>query len=313
MVVASIFQVFIVKPIFNLLILIYALLPGHDFGLAIILFTITVRMLMLPLVRRQLHQAKVMRKLQPEIKRIKTETKGDKRKEQLMIMELYKERGISTFGSLGTIVVQFIILIGLYSGLNHLVRNSRAIVDNAYAWIGDLGWLQTLHADIGRFDQSLLGIVDLTKAAIDKGNGIYVPALILVTLSAAIQYMTSKQLLPKSDDARSLRQILREAGSGKASDQTEVSTAVSGMMVYLIPGMVFLFTVRLPSALSLYWFIGGVVAYVQQARILQEDEQEMEMAADKSNADIIEGEIVQKAVQTTTRKKTPTKKKRKRR
>ncbi|HLZ14851.1 MAG TPA: YidC/Oxa1 family membrane protein insertase, partial [Candidatus Saccharimonadales bacterium] len=65
------FTTLIIQPIFNLLVLIYALLPGHNFGLSIIIFTIVVRILMYPLVKKQLHQVKVMRKIQPEIKRIK--------------------------------------------------------------------------------------------------------------------------------------------------------------------------------------------------------------------------------------------------
>jgi YidC/Oxa1 family membrane protein insertase len=46
------FETLIVQPIFNLLVLIYALIPGHNFGLAIILFTILVRLLMWPLVKK---------------------------------------------------------------------------------------------------------------------------------------------------------------------------------------------------------------------------------------------------------------------
>src|SRR5580765_5618389 len=97
------FTTLIVQPIFNLLVLIYAILPGHNFGLAIILFTILVRLLLWPLVKKQLHQAKVMRQIQPELKRIKAATKGDRQKESLMMMELYKERGINPFGSIGVL------------------------------------------------------------------------------------------------------------------------------------------------------------------------------------------------------------------
>src|ERR1700759_4235860 len=97
------FTTIIVQPIFNLLVLIYALIPGHNFGMAIIIFTVIVRLLMWPLVKKQLHQAKLMRQLQPELKRIKAETKGDRQKESMMVMELYKERGINPFSSLGLV------------------------------------------------------------------------------------------------------------------------------------------------------------------------------------------------------------------
>jgi len=98
------FTTFIVQPIFNLLVLIYAMLPGHNFGFAIIIFTVLVRLLLWPLVKKQLHQTKAMRKVQPELKRIKAAAKGDKRKEQQLMMELYKERGINPFGSIGILI-----------------------------------------------------------------------------------------------------------------------------------------------------------------------------------------------------------------
>ena len=61
------FTTFIVKPLFNLLVLIYAIIPGHNFGLALVVFTILIRIVLWPLLKKQLHQAKVMRKIQPEI------------------------------------------------------------------------------------------------------------------------------------------------------------------------------------------------------------------------------------------------------
>src|SRR5688572_23768029 len=103
------FNVLIVQPIFNLLVIIYALLPGHNFGLAIIVFTIVVRLLMWPLVKKQMHQTRVMREMQPELKRIKAASKGDKQKQQLMMMELYKERGISPFSPIGTLAIQLVV------------------------------------------------------------------------------------------------------------------------------------------------------------------------------------------------------------
>ena len=90
------FTTLIVKPIFNLLVLVYAILPGHNFGLALIIFTIIVRLLLWPLVKRQLHQAKLMRKIQPELKRVARETKGDRQKQAQMQMELYWARRYSS-------------------------------------------------------------------------------------------------------------------------------------------------------------------------------------------------------------------------
>ena len=310
------FNTLIVQPIFNLLVLIYSVIPGHNFGLAIIIFTIIVRLLMWPLVKKQLHQAKAMRAMQPDIKRIKAATKGDRQKESLMLMELYKEKGISPFGSIGVLVVQLIILIGLYQGLIHVVANPKAIIDNAYPFLRELSWMKELAGNIKLFDASLLGFIDLTKPAL-KGSEIYWPGMALVVGSVIAQFYQSKQLLPESKDSRSLRNILRDAGQGKEADQSEVQAAVGRSTRYLLPGMIFVFTVGLASALSLYWLVGGIVAYIQQGKVLNQDEEEMEAIADKPSRHsakepkakpgdgtrvIINGEVVR---DTTTKKPSP--------
>ncbi len=302
------FQQFIVQPIFNLLVFIYAILPGHNFGAAIIIFTVVVRLLMWPLVKKQLHHAKAMRELQPELKRIKKETKGDRQKESQLVMELYKERQVSPFGSIGILIVQLIILIGLYSGLNHVIKNPQAIIDRSYDWIKDLSWLKQLGSDISQFDASLFGLMDISRPAVGP-NGWYIPALLLVIGSAAIQYFQSAQLMPQSKDARKLRQILKEASSGKQADQSEVNAAIGRSTRYFIPFMILIFTVSLPSALSLYWLVSGLVAYLQQSKVLKQDEQELEAIADASvKKEVIEGEIIEKP--KSKKKKTSTKTKR---
>jgi YidC/Oxa1 family membrane protein insertase len=304
------FQTLIVQPIFNLLVLIYGVLPFHNFGLALIIFTVLVRLLMWPLVKKQLHHAKAMRELQPELKRIKQETKGDRQRESMMVMELYKERQISPFGSIGILIVQLIVLIGLYSGLSKVINDPQAILTNSYAWLRELSWLKQLGNDISQFDASLLGFMDLSRPAL-KDGAVYMPALALVFGSAAIQYFQSSQLMPQAKDGRKLRQILKEAGAGKQADQSEVNAAIGRSTRYFIPVMIFFFTVGIPSALSLYWLVSGLVAYWQQSRVLKQDETELEAIADASvKKDVIEGEIIQKP---KTKKKKSSHKSKKRR
>jgi len=307
---ASIFQILIVKPIFNLLVFIYAILPGHNFGLALIIFTIVVRMLMWPLVKKQLHQAKAMRKLQPEIKKIKAATKGNRQQESQMLMELYKEKEISPFGSIGTLIIQFIVLIGLYSGLRSVINNPEELVKNSYSFIANMSWIKELSANIHLFDPTLLGFINLSKSALTHGNGIYWPAMIIVIASAVTQYFSSKQLLPDQKESRGLRSILKDAGTGNKADQSEVNAAVGRTTRYFIPVMIFLFTVSIASALSLYWFVGGLIAFLQQGYILRKDEDEMEVIADKPATKVNKPDrtVVESEVTTKTPTKTQPKK-----
>ncbi len=304
------FTTLIVKPLFNLLVLIYAVLPGHNFGLALIIFTIVIRLLMWPLVKKQLHQARAMRALQPEMKRIKQATKGNRQKESAMLMELYKERGINPVGTLPILIVQFIILIGLYSGLRRVISNPHNLVIFTYPFIRHLAWMQILAGNIHRFDNTLFGIVDLSRSALGHGTGIYWPAMLIVLGSAVAQYYQAKQLMPTSDDQRGLRAILRDAGQGKQTDQSEVNAAVGRSTRYLLPVMIFLFTVNIASALSLYWLTGGVVAYIQQSLVLRKDETEMETIVDKPSknvAAIPEAEVVDVKPQAKESPKTKSK------
>ena len=166
------FTTFVVQPIFNLFVLIYGLLPGHNFGLALIIFTIVIRMLMWPLVKRQLGQTKTMRKLQPEIKKIKQQTKGNRQKEMTMTMELYKERGVNPYASFPTLIIQFIVLIGLYSGLRRVIDDPHNLVTFAYPSLQHLPWMKDLAHNIHLFDNSLFGLVDLSRSAVGK-SGFY--------------------------------------------------------------------------------------------------------------------------------------------
>jgi membrane protein insertase Oxa1/YidC/SpoIIIJ len=116
--------------------------------------------------------------------------------------------------------------------------------------------MHSLSHNIHLFDNTLFGFVNLSRAAIGS-HGIYWPAMVIVLGSAVAQYFQSKQLLPDTKDKRSLRTILKEAGSGKQADQSEVNAAVGRSTRYLLPVMIFLFTVNIASALSLYWLVGN--------------------------------------------------------
>jgi membrane protein insertase Oxa1/YidC/SpoIIIJ len=221
-------------------------------------------------------------------------------------------------GTLPILIVQFIVLIGLYSGLRRVISNPHNLLSFTYPWIQHLSWMRYLAGNIHRFDNTLFGIVNLNRAAlIPKGGGIYWPAMIIVLGSAVAQYYQAKQLMPTSADQRGLREILRDAGQGKQADQSEVNAAVGRNTRFLLPVMIFVFTVNLASALSLYWLTGGVVAYIQQSLVLRKDESEMETIADKPGKDVAkipEAEVVEAKVESKTsskpKNKKPKKKKR---
>lgn len=300
--IGQVFNLFIGRPIFNLLVLILAFLPGHNLGVTIIIFTIIVRFAMYPLLKKQLHHAMAMRKLQPEMRRIKKEAAGDKQKESQMTMALYKEKEVNPFSSIGIILVQLPILIALYQAVDKIVKNPESIVTNAYYWVQNIPFVKELSVDITKFDETLLGFVDLTKPALSSGQ-IYWPAMILVIGSVAVQYFQSKQLMMTDKSARSLRKILKDSAAGKQVDSMEMQAATSRFTLYIIPFFIFVVTVNLASALALYWLVGGLVALAQQTYILRKDVEELEATVDNEP---VEAEII---VNKTPKPKTKSKKK----
>jgi len=274
----SFFDTVIVQPIFNLLMLIYSLIP--DFGVSIIIFTILVRLLLWPLVKKQLHHTKAMRKMQPELAKINKQYAKNPQMRNLAMMELYKKHNISVFGPIGILLIQFPILIAMYRVVQIFASNRADLGKYVYGAVKNLPVANNLVNNPDQFNQNFLGIFDLTQHAISK-NGVVIGLLVLAVLAAILQYLTAKQLSPNSDSKRRLRDILSEAGSGKEADQSEVNVVVSRKMMKFMPVMVFLIIIYLPGALAMYMTTANAVGYLQNLIILRKDSSEMEDIANE--------------------------------
>ena len=274
----SFFDVVIVQPIFNLLMLIYSLIP--DFGVSIIIFTILVRLLLWPLVKKQLHHTKAMRKMQPELAKINKQYAKNPQMRNLAMMELYKKHNISVFGPIGILLIQFPILIAMYRVVQIFASNRADLGKYVYGAVKNLPVANNLVNNPDQFNQNFLGIFDLTQHAISK-SGVVIGLLVLAVLAAVLQYLTAKQLSPNSDSKRRLRDILSEAGSGKEADQSEVNAVVSRKMMKFMPVMVFLIIIYLPGALAMYMTTANAVGYLQNLIILRKDSSEMEDIANE--------------------------------
>ena len=274
----SFFDIVIVQPIFNLLMLIYSLIP--DFGVSIIIFTILVRLLLWPLVKKQLHHTKAMRKMQPELAKINKQYAKNPQMRNLAMMELYKKHNISVFGPIGILLIQFPILIAMYRVVQIFASNRADLGKYVYGAVKNLPVANNLVNNPDQFNQNFLGIFDLTQHAISK-NGVVIGLLVLAVLAAILQYLTAKQLSPNSDSKRRLRDILSEAGSGKEADQSEVNAVVSRKMMKFMPVMVFLIIIYLPGALAMYMTTANAVGYLQNLIILRKDSSEMEDIANE--------------------------------
>lgn len=276
----SLFDTLIVQPIFNLLALIYGLLPGSDFGISLILFTVLVRLLMWPLVKKQLHQTKMMRGLQPELKKIKAKAKGNRQLEGQLMMELYRERGVKPFSSIGLLFLQLPIFIALYSVIQIITTNRDEIAKFTYGWVEQLQPIATIINNRDHsFDTSLLGLVDLAKVGV-SGSGIYWPIVLIAAIAAGLQYIQSRQITPQADSNKKLRDFFKDQATNKEVDHSEMSAIMMSRMIVLFPFLTFIVGLYLPGALVLYFATSSAVAVIQQHMLLKQDVEEMEVIAD---------------------------------
>lgn len=272
----SFFDTIIVQPIFNLLMLTYSLIP--DFGVSIIIFTIFVRVLLWPLVKKQLHHSKAMRKMQPELAKLNKKYKDNPQMRTMAMMELYKKHNISMTGSIGTLLIQLPIIIGMYRVVQIFANSRGDLAKYTYDFLKNLPVVNNLLENPDQFNQNFLGIIDLTQHAVSR-QGIVFSIFLLAIIAAVLQYLTSKQLSPSSDSKRRLRDVLAEAGSGKEADQAEVNAIVMRKMMKFMPIMMFFVIIYLPGGLAMYITTANAVGYIQNSIILKKDSSEMEEIA----------------------------------
>ena len=320
----------IVRPIVNILFIIYNLIG--DFGLAIIVFTILVKLAMWPLVRSQLRQTKLMKKLQPKLAEIKKNCNGNRQMESLQTMDLYKRYSVKPFASILTLLIQFPIFIALFSAIRVIATpqpadnlNNRAYNIVAYegSMIKELEDKQTVYlADLVNeeiptenktpydFHPQLFGIINLEAKASDiltKNRSWSALFMLVCSVAAAfVQFWITKQQMPsdKSKQKKKFRDILKETADGKDVDQAEINEITTGQMSKFMPIMMFLIMFNLHGALAFYYFLNNILTIVQQKIILNSSRDEMEQLADK--AVLKELKNIQEA-EVITNKKTGTK------
>ncbi|MEK7601877.1 MAG: YidC/Oxa1 family membrane protein insertase [Patescibacteria group bacterium] len=108
------FHTFLYAPIYNLLVFLISIVPGGDIGIAVILATLIVKIILLPLSLSAARTQKAMKAIEPELKVLRETLKDDKEKQAREMFALYKKYGVKPFTSILTLLIQLPIFIGLY-------------------------------------------------------------------------------------------------------------------------------------------------------------------------------------------------------
>ncbi len=108
--------------------------PNYSYGLAIVLFTIIVRIILLPLNIKQMRSQSKMQEIQPEIQKLQNKYKNDPQKAQSEMMRIYKENGVSPLSGCLPLLIQMPILFALY----YVFNNLKGISGVGFLWINSL-------------------------------------------------------------------------------------------------------------------------------------------------------------------------------
>ena len=247
----------------------YALVGNY--GIAIILLTIAVRVLLLPLSIKQTRSMREMQKIQPEVKKLQAKHKGDRQKMNEEMMALYKEHGVNPFGGCLPLLMQMPVFIALYrlistpleymgyelSGAETYVPSEGAagimaqVQDSALARA-----LDTAPIEVNRF----LGIFRLDCKPMDVfstsgscGGGIlpFIPYLVLIGLMGFTTFYQQKQM---------------QAQKGPTKDPQAQQMQ---MMMKIMPVMLMFFSFQFAAGLTLYWLTTNVWSIGQQHLMLR--------------------------------------------
>jgi YidC/Oxa1 family membrane protein insertase len=218
----------------NSLLLLYWVFFSN-FGLAIVAFTMLVRLLMVPLTIKQSRQIKAMNNLQPMMKALQEKFKNDKQRISQETMKMYREHGVNPLGCLGPMFIQFPIWIGLFQAIRQTVPNNpETLVElsgNLYSWLPQVHSIIPINSSFLWMD---LAIPDPS------------PFIMPVLVGTSMFVMQKMTTMPSVDE--------RQASTNK-------------MMLWMMPLMFGFFTLNFSSGLAVYWVVSNIIGVAIQGFI----------------------------------------------
>lgn len=231
------------------MVFIYAFLPYHDLGLAILVLTLLVRIALHPTIVQTFRSQQAMVAIAPRLKAIKEKFKNDKEEQARQTMALYREHGIHPLSGCIPLIIQIPVLIGLY----------RVFLEGIT--LSDSSLLYSFAPHINAFNPISFGLINLAK-----------PSIVLALAAGATQLLQG-WFLPK-------------APSVPGAKDDDFARALRWQSAYLLPAFVVFIAIKFkfPAALTFYWTILNLFAIIQQLWIQKRLEYERNSRSPQSNS-----------------------------
>lgn len=225
------FNLILFNPLYNGLIFLVDIVPFGDVGLAVILLTIIVKLILFPLSMKAVRSQLVMRKLAPKLEEIKKKYKDDRQKQAQEMMGVYKEHNLNPISPILVILIQLPVIFALY-------------------WLFFRGGLPEVNMDIiygfvsapEMVNMQFLGLIDMAGRS-----------MILAALAGITQYFQIKLSMPEIKERKN-----------NASMKDDLARSFQLQMRYGMPVIVTIVAFIISSAVALYWLTSNLFTIGQE-------------------------------------------------
>lgn len=234
------FKITLFVPLYNLLIWLTSVLPGADLGLAIILLTILVKIVIFPLYTASVRTQIKIKSIEGKLKEIKEKYKTDQVEQSRQIMEIYKQEKINPLSSFLVILIQIPVVISLF----YVFKDSFVVQkDLVYSFL-------SIPAQL---NHNFLGFIDLTQSH----------NYIFAFLTGVTLYWQVNLSMPKKDK----KVINKDNKNPNFSD--DLMKSMDLQMRYVMPVLTAIIAFTLPTALSLYWITSNTFSAIYEALVIK--------------------------------------------
>lgn len=226
---SALYHTFLVEPIYNALVSLFAVLPFADAGLAIIIITLLVRLILFPLSKKAVMAQVEMQRLAPELESIKVKYKDNQEEQAKRTLALYKEKKVNPFSGILVLLIQLPVIFALY----------RIFLYTGFPHIDTTMLYSFVHAP-SVVSTNFLGI-ELTKKSV-------ILALLAATATFFQMKLAIQSTTKKSD----------------GSFGTDLAKNMQTQMKYFLPLIVFFIAYKISGVIALYWLTTNLFTIGQE-------------------------------------------------
>ncbi len=237
------------QPIYNALMFLTSIVPGHDLGWAIILLTIIIRTILLIPSHKAMKSQRKIQELQPKLNKIKEKYKDNQEMIAKETMALWREHKVNPLGSCMPLLIQFPFLIAIFYVIQTGLDPNNTFL--LYEPLKDFS--------LTSINSNFLGVLDLTK----------INSFVLPLIVGGLQFLQMKFAMMRNKRVKE-KQGKKEEKKQKGSEMDMANK----MMIYIMPVMIAVFTASVPAGVGLYWSSSTLYGIFQQIIVNRQVETE---------------------------------------